>query len=118
MTGGRPHKWAQDTSGLQNQHHPEVLVTSKGDKSGLESGPKQDIDYDACSHDDDEEDDIVEEASPWEDLDNEEALKKLIELTIDHGDDRDWVPDMNCKKKKSWLKGVFQCFCHSSTGHW
>jgi hypothetical protein len=117
MTGGRPRKRARDTSGLQNQHHPRVPVTNEGDESGPESGPEQGMDHDACSHDEDEEDDIVEEASPWEDLDNEEALEKLVELTIDRGDDRDWVPDMNCKKKKSRLNGVFRHFCHSSTGN-
>jgi len=81
MTRGQPRKRTRDTMGLRNQPIAQVPTMGAGDNSGLESGPEQETDHDEDVRRslDEEESDDMEEASPWEDLDNEEALEKLVE---------------------------------------
>jgi hypothetical protein len=86
-------------------------------QAGLESvntaslEPTPDLDFDpddlklASIDNDDSDSDGGEEVSPWDDLDNEETLKRFVDIAFNCGDGEEWIPDtMHSKRKKCQYK--------------
>jgi hypothetical protein len=106
MQRGRPRKRVRNISGLRNQPNQDSASVSPS-RSRAPSPPDLVFDRDGLKVNAKEalgernsESESDEEVSPWEDLDDEEALEKLVDITFKCGGDEDWLPDAEYRKRK------------------